>query len=310
MKILVTGGLGFQGGHLTEALLSQGHEVTILNTYSDVVRPTFEKIRNQARIVFGSITDQVIVDKTVRGQDVVFHLAANVNVDQSLKDPRSFIDCNIIGTHLIVEAVKKNNIRMIHASTCEVYGDGHDLAQGELLTESSTTIPNSPYAASKLAAERWCLSYNKSFDTDVTVVRPFNIFGDRQKSGQFGALIPILVNKALKQEPLTVFGDGTATRDYMYISDLVDAYMLVLEHPELSGSSINFASGVDTSVIDIAEYISKKLGTTIEKGPARPGEVSRFPADVSLATSLGFKPKVDIWKGIDLYIKWAKENKV
>lgn len=310
MKILVTGGLGFQGGHLSEALLSQGHDVTILNTYSEVIKPVFEKLRDRTNIVFGSITDQVIVDKTVRGQDVVFHLAANVNVDQSLKDPRGFIDCNIIGTHLVLEAVRKYNARMIHASTCEVYGDGHDIAEDELLTESSTMSPNSPYAASKLAAERWCISYNKSFDTDVTIVRPFNIFGERQKSGQFGALIPILVKKALNKEPLTVFGDGKATRDYLYISDLVDAYMLVLNHPELSGLAINFASGINTSVIDIAEYISKKLDSTIEKGPARPGEVSRFPADVSLSTSLGFKPKVNIWEGIDLYIKWAKENKV
>ena len=161
-------------------------------------------------------------------------------------------------------------------------------------------------AASKAAADRWCHAYYRSFNTNVTIVRPFNIFGERQKSGTFGALIPILVRRALEGQKLLVFGDGQATRDFMHVSDLVGAYNLVLDHPELAGKAINFASGVDTSVKDIAEYIAKKLDAEIEHGPARPGEVMRFPADISLAKSIGFEPKVSIWEGIDRYIDWAK----
>lgn len=310
MKILVTGGAGFQGSHLTESLLQKGHEVTILNTHSDIVSPNIANFKDDVNIVFGSITDKTLVDKTVHGKDVVFHLAANINVDQSLKDPYSFIQCNVVGTHNVIEAVRQNNIRMIHASTCEVYGDGHNIKEGELLTEASELSPNSPYAASKAAADRWCVAYYKSFGTDVTIVRPFNIFGERQKSGTFGALIPILVRKALSGVKLTINGDGSATRDFMHVSDLVQAYNLVLEHEELSGKAINFASGVNTSVKDIAEYIAKKLDADIEYGPERPGEVMRFPADISLAKSIGFEPKVDIFEGIDRYIEWAKENPV
>jgi dTDP-glucose 4,6-dehydratase len=175
MKILITGGAGFQGSHLSEFLLSQGHDVTVLNTYSKAIEPNIEHLQGQARIVYGSITDKTIVDKTVRGHDVVFHLAANINVDESLKNPESFLDVNVMGTHNILEAVRENHARMIYASTCEVYGDGHALKDGELLDETAELSPNSPYAASKAAADRWCNAYHKSFGVNVTIVRPFNI---------------------------------------------------------------------------------------------------------------------------------------
>ena len=309
MKILITGGAGFQGSHLTESLLTQGHEVTILNTYADDTNRNIAGFEKDVRMIFGSVTDKTVVDKTVRGQDVVFHLAANINVDESLKNPYSFIEANIIGTHNVLEAVREQHARMIYASTCEVYGDGHTLKDGELLDETAELSPNSPYAASKAGADRWCNAYHKSFGVNVTIVRPFNIFGERQKSGTFGALIPILVRKAMRGETLTIFGEGEATRDYLHVSDLVDAYNLVLQHPELAGSAINFASGVNTSVKDIAQYIAKAFNANVEHGAARPGEVERFPADISKAQSLGFTPKVAIWEGIDRYIAWAKANK-
>ena len=137
-------------------------------------------------------------------------------------------------------------------------------------------------------------------------IRPFNIYGERQKNGTFGALIPILVAKAMRGEDLTVFGDGHAERDYNHVSDIIRAYLLVLENKNLKGKTINFASGVNTSVKDIAEYIAKKFKVNVVHGPARAGEVERFPADISFAKSLGYAPKMDIWKGIDQYIKWAK----
>lgn len=310
MKILITGGAGFQGSHLAELLLSQGHSVTILNTFAEEKLRNIGDIVNKIHVVFGSITDPVLVEKTVRGHDVVFHLAANINVDQSLKDPKSFIDVNVVGTSNILEQVRALGIRLIFASTCEVYGDGHDLKSGELLDETAELKPNSPYAASKAAADRMCYSYFKSFGVNVTIVRPFNIFGERQKSGTFGALIPILVRRGMNGEALTIFGDGSSTRDYLHVSDLVNAYALVMNTQELQGKTINFASGRNTSVKDIAEYIAKKFKTEIIHGPARPGEVTRFPSNISYAQSIGFSPKVDIWEGIDRYIEWAKKDTV
>jgi dTDP-glucose 4,6-dehydratase len=293
---------------LAESLAKKGHAITVINTYSEEKRSNIGGFPDTVTVVFGSITDPVLVDKTVVGHELVFHLAANVNVDQSLKDPKSFLDVNVIGTYNILEAVRRNGARMIHASTCEVYGDGHDLRDGELLDETAEMRPNSPYAASKAAADRLCYAYYRSYGVEVTIVRPFNIFGERQKSGTFGALIPILVRKAMTGDKLTVFGDGSSTRDYLHVSDLVRAYELVMDTKGLEGKAVNFASGTNTSVKDIAHYIAKQFDGEVKHGPARPGEVSRFPADITFAKSIGFEPKIDIWEGIDRYIAWAKQN--
>jgi dTDP-glucose 4,6-dehydratase len=291
-------------------LLAIGHQVTILNTLSVAAKHNMRHFaaNELADIVFGSVTDWELVSKTAREHDVIFHLAANINVDKSLQDPRSFLETNVLGTYHVLEAARELGSRVIFASTCEVYGDGHSLAPDALLDETAELRPNSPYAASKAAADRLCYSYYRSHGMDVTMVRPFNIFGDRQKSGAFGALIPILVRRAIAGHDLTVFGDGSATRDYLHVSDVVEAYRLVLESPNLTGRAINFASGTNTSVRDIAEYIAAKFSARVVQGPARPGEVTRFPASIAAAKSIGFAPKVGIWAGIDRYIEWAKEQ--
>ncbi len=308
MKILITGGGGFQGSHLAEFLVTLGHSVSIFNTYSDTSLKNLSAIRDRVTVIWGSVTDAEAVDKAVRGQDIVYHLAAHINVDESLKDPLIFFHANILGTYHILEAIRKNGGRLIFTSTCEVYGDGHDLADGEMLTESSEMRPNSPYAASKAAADRICHSYFKSFHLDVTIVRPFNIFGERQKSGAFGALIPKLVSRAMRGEDLVVYGDGITMRDYLHVSDIIQGYHLVLNAPALKGRVINFASGVNVQIKTIALYIAEKFGVRVVHEAPRPGEVSRFPAGISFARSLGFAPRVNIWEGIDRYIEWVKKQ--
>ncbi|KUH73184.1 dTDP-glucose 4,6-dehydratase [Mycolicibacterium novocastrense] len=310
MRILVTGGAGFQGSHLSEALLAAGHRVTVLNTFSVTGKQNLGAIANNDRadIVFGSVTDWELVSKTARDHQVIFHLAANVNVDKSLSDPRSFVDTNVAGTQNVLEAARQYGARLILASTCEVYGDGHRLSPGSLLDETAELKPNSPYAASKAAADRLAYSYYRSYGMDITIVRPFNIFGERQKSGAYGALIPILVRKALTGEDLVIFGDGSATRDYLHVSDVVNAYRLVLNTHDLAGRAINVASGVNTRVRDIADYIAERFGTKVVNGPPRPGEVTRFPASIEFARRIGFAPEVKIWEGIDRYIEWAKQQ--
>jgi len=308
MKILVTGGGGFQGSHLVESLLNQGHEVSVLNTYSKRALSSLSNVLDKINLIWGSITDKELIHKSVRGHDVVFHLAARINVDESLKDPVAFFYTNILGTYHILEATRENKNRLILTSTCEVYGDGQNLKEGEKLDETAELKPNSPYASSKAAADRICYSYFKSFGVDVTIVRPFNIYGERQKSGTFGALIPIVVAKALRGEDLTIFGDGSSTRDYSHIDDIIDGYNLILKDDSLAGKTVNLASGENTSVKDIVEYIAKKLNVNVVHGDPRPGEVTRFPADVSFAKSLGYSPKVNMWEGIDRYIEWSKKD--
>lgn len=310
MKILIIGGGGFQGSHLAEFLFKQGHQISVFNTYSERATSNLSAILDKINLIWGSVTDVEATDKAIRGHDVVFHLAAHINVDESLKDPLVFFNTNILGTYNVLEAVKKNQARLIYTSTCEVYGDGHDLKEGERLKENAELRPNSPYAASKASADRICYSYFKSFGLDVTIVRPFNVYGERQKFGTYGALIPILINRGFKGEDLNIFGDGESTRDYSHVSDVVAGYDLVLKNPYLKGQVINLATGEDIKIKNVAEYIAAKLKVKVNYISARPGEVLRFPADISLAKSLGYVPKIKIWDGIDRYLEWVSKDQI
>lgn len=307
MKILVTGGLGFQGSHIAEHLQSKGHTVTVLNTHSDRATAVLQSMAMQPKVVWGSITDRELVLKTVRDHDVVLHLAARINVDESIHDPRAFIDVNIYGTYYVLEAVKEVGNRLVFASTCEVYGAP---TVQELINEQAELRPHSPYAASKAGADRLCFSYYKTYGIDVTIARPFNIYGERQKENVGGAAIAIFVKKALEGQPITIFGDGLQTRDYMHIDDLVRAYDLLITHEGLAGEVFNFGTGVETSMKSIAEHIAKKLDGRVEHKESRQGEVKSFiGADITKAKArLKFEPNVSIWDGIDRYIAWRTQQ--
>ncbi|MFA6587819.1 MAG: GDP-mannose 4,6-dehydratase [Patescibacteria group bacterium] len=303
MKILITGGLGFQGSHLAEHFQKAGHEVTVLNTISDRAIEIWKKMPKGMTCVWGSITDKELVKKTIRDHDVIFHLAARINVDESIKDPAAYLDVNIYGTYNVLEAVREYGNRLIHASTCEVYGAPE---QHLLIKEDAEMRPHSPYAASKAGADRLCFAYYKTYGLDVTMARPFNIYGERQKEKGGGAAIAIFVKRILDGQPIVIFGDGLQTRDYMNIDDLVQAYDLLLKHDGTAGEVFNFGTGVETSIKHIAEHIAEKMNGKIEYQEPRPGEVKSFiGGDITKSKSrLGFLPKVGIWDGIDRYITW------
>lgn len=305
MKLLITGGLGFQGSHLAEHFLKKGHQVTVLNTLSERAVRILDSMAKKPVVVWGSVTDYEIVRKAVREHDTVFHLAAYVNVDESCINPRSCFEVNVLGTVNVLEAARECGARVIYASTCEVYG----ASSGEtMIIEETELKPHSPYASSKAAADRICFSYFKSYGLDVAIVRPFNVFGPRQKEDGFGALIPLFVRRALNKENLFVFGSGEQTRDYMYITDLVSAYDLILRMTKTAGRAYNFATGVQTSVRDIAHYIAQKCGVSVAYQEARPGEVAAFLADTTRSKKLGFAARVAIWNGINRYITWRKKQ--
>ena len=302
MRILITGGAGFQGSYLSESLVEAGHQVTVLNTYSDESAKNLGAVADKAAVVWGSVTDPEIVEKTVRGQDAVIHLAARINVDESIDSALSYTAVNIMGTQNVLEAARKREARVIFASSCEVYGYTHDA----IVSETSELRPHSPYAASKVGADRRCFAYWMTFGVDVTIIRPCNIYGPRQKSGAGGAVIPIFVRQALAGRPLRIFGTGHQRREYMHVRDLVRAYDVVLGRDDLRGEVLNVGTGETASILDIADFTASKLGGTVEHAPDRPGEVPGFMLDSSRATALGFTPRISFWEGLADYIESEK----
>ena len=299
MRILLTGGAGFQGSYLAERWLSAGHDITILNTYSDGALQNISSFSSEISVVWGSVTDSEVVDKTVRGHDVVVHMAAHINVDESIVAPRGFLDVNVGGTLNVLEAVRQAEARMIFASSCEVYGH----AEKSSVTEHAELRPHSPYAASKAAADRMCFAYHMSYGLNITIVRPCNVYGPRQKSGRGGAVIPIFASLATRGKPLTVFGSGVQRREYIHVKDLTSAYDLILQRSDLTGVTLNVGTAETPSVKEIADFISAKKGVPIKHEPPRPGEVPGFALDSSRIKALGFDPQVKFWDGLSSYLE-------
>ncbi len=304
MRVLIIGGAGFQGSHLAERLLRGGHDVTVLNTVSDDAERNVAPLKDDTSIVWGSITDAEIVDKTVRNQDVVVHMAARVNVDQSVKSPVEHLTVNVIGTCNVLEAARKAGTRVIFTSTGMVYGSSNSSP----LTERSELRPHSPYAASKAAADRLCYAYCKNYGMNVTIVRPCNVYGERQKAGRGGAVIPIFASLAGQGKPITVFGTGEQRREYIHVSDVVAAYDLILQREDLTGEVINVGTAETVSIKEIAEFVSARAGVEVQYQPARPGEVSGYILDSSFARQLGFAPKVKFFDGLARYLEWVSAN--
>lgn len=289
---------------MVEKWLKAGHDITVMNTWSERAVQNTEPFADDVKLVWGSITDKEIVSKTIRDQDVTVALAARVNVDESIGSPGDVVSVNVLGTQNILDAAVRHGVRVIYGSSCEVYGSARPLP----VTEETVLKPRSPYAASKAAADRLCYAYHETYDLDVTIVRPCNIYGERQKEGKGGAVIAIFTQNALLGNRMTVFGKGDQRREYMHVSDVVGAYDLILNRFGLGGETFNCGTGETKSVMDIAEFVAKKTGAKIKAGPERPGEVDTFLLDSSKIKELGFATKVSFAKGINAYIDWRIEQ--
>jgi dTDP-glucose 4,6-dehydratase len=308
VKILVTGGAGFQGSNLCRALIDRGDEVTILNTLSERSEQNLERFGlAAARVVWGSITDQEAVAKTVRGHDLVLHLAANIHVDESRERPGQYYQANVMGTLNVVEECRRNDIPLIHVSTCEVYG-----GSGQLITEDNPLNPQSPYAASKAGADRLVYAHAITYGQRVMILRPANVYGPGQRYGSRGAVIPIFVKRALADEPLIVYGDGSQRREVVYVDDLVQAYAklchLLANRRQYMPAVLNLGSGVTVSIRGLAEAVIDATGSSspIYHHTARPGEVDAFRLDSSLARSYGIACQTGLRDGLAAYVEWFK----
>ena len=316
MKILITGSAGFLGSHLSEKYVGEGHTVYGIDNLSNGnlnnIRTLLHK--KNFKFIHDDIRKNDIYNKIPNDLDAVIHLAAQIHVDRSIVNPEETFEINVNGTLKILEYCRTNDIdKILFASTSEVYGS----AQYVPMDEKHLLGAQHPYGVSKIAADRLCFTYNETYDIGVDIVRCFNFYGPRQKDTGYGGVIAIFINRVLQNKPPLIYGNGKQTRDYTYVSDVINAYDLILKAKGNPGrDGINLGSGREISVNKIAEVIIDKseLNNKNEIKPkyveARPVEVQRLFADTTYAKELlGFKPTVSFENGVEMLIEWYKNFK-
>lgn len=310
MKILITGGAGFLGSHLCEKYVNQGETVVCFDSFinGDVNNVRHLVNKRNFKLVKGDVRDAAEVERVVDGSDYVIHLAAQIHVDRSMIDPKLTYDINVGGTLNVLEAARMSDVkRVLHASTSEVYGS----AQYSPMDEKHPLDAPHPYGASKVAADRMCYSYIQTYGMDIGIIRSFNIFGPKQKDTGYGGAISLFTKRVMNDTPPIIFGDGKQTRDYTYVKDTVEAYDLAMRYKGRIDEPINFGTGVDVKIIDIANMVIKLCGRDGKMKPVhiepRPGEVQRLIADSSKARKMfGWKPKYSFEQGLKEYVDWYK----
>lgn len=302
-RALVTGAAGFIGSHLMNSLIVDGHEVVGIDNFS---APSTNTTKQE--VEYADVRYYDNIENYVKNTNIVFHLAAQIHVGKSNDYIGETLDVNLMGTYNILEACRKYDKPMVFASTSEIYG-GHD----EAIHEGSPTYSQSPYATAKLAADKLCGNYHDIHGVKVVRLRNFNTFGPHQKKGEYGAVIPIFVDKAYKMEAMPIFGDGSQERDFMYIDDAVAGYKMCMDNlDELAGEPINVGNGESISINALAEMISQIMHrnmANVEYKPARKGEVKKLQADITLAKKYGYSPKNTFRENLEDYIKWVNLNR-
>jgi len=298
-KYVITGGAGFIGSHIAEHLIAAGHQVTIL----DSLRTVFEKNLNGLNVNFkeGDIRDENLVNELVKGASCIFHLAALVSVPELLLKIKECIDINTIGTINILEAAKKNpGCKVVLSTSAANYGANQILPKVETMSPE----PMNPYAITKLDGEYYLKMYLDQYKVPTTSLRYFNAFGPRQiPKSAYAAAVPIFINKALQNQPITIYGDGLQTRDFIYVKDVVKANMLA---SQVGSETYNVALGHSSSVLELAENIIKITNSKseIQFLDERPGDIKHSKADPLKFNQLGFKPGYSIEKALEETIEF------
>lgn len=278
--ILITGGAGFIGSHLCDALLEKGYAVRVLDDLSTGKRDNLQLGHPNLQLVEGDIADAALVARAVEGCAAVVHLAAVASVQASVDDPVKTHQSNFIGTLNVCEAMRLAGIkRVLFASSAAVYGNN---GEGESISEDTTKAPLTPYASDKLASEQYLDFYRRQHGLEPVVFRFFNIFGPRQDpSSPYSGVISIFCERALNGAPIRVFGDGEQTRDFLYVADLVAVMLQALEMPKVEEGAVNIGLNQATSLNQLLEALRSVLGTLPEVtyGPGRSGDIRHSRAD-------------------------------
>jgi len=313
MKILITGGAGFIGSHLCEKYTTEGHSVLCLDNFMNANLMNIRHLLGYRnfKLIKGDIRDFDLLEKIMPGVDVVFHLAAQIHVDRSIVEPKLTYEVNVLGTQNILEASRTYDVKkIVHASTSEVYGS----AEYTPMDEKHPLNAPHPYGASKIAADRMCYAYIQTYGMDICIMRPFNIFGPRQKDTGYGGVISIFTRRVLSDIPPIIYGDGRQTRDYTYIDDIVRAYESIFSYDKSITEPINFGSGREIRIVDLANTIIDLCDRNGNIKPIhvepRPGEVKRLIADTTKAKNLlKWEPKYTLEEGLRRFIDWYKDYK-
>ena len=266
-RYLVTGGGGFVGSHLTDALLTHGHDVTVLDTFSTGQLPNLAQAREHPRFTFvqGSVFDEHLVDSLVHDCDVVVHLAAAVGVRLIVEHPLRSLTTNIRGSEIVIEAAVHYGRKILLASTSEIYGKNGAVPLSETsdCVLGSPTVPRWAYSTAKAVTEILAFTYHYERGLPAIVVRLFNTVGPRQ-SAAYGMVIPRLVRQALADEPLTVYGDGSQTRCFGHVADVIDGLTRLLEHPGAVGEMFNIGSDEEVTILELTHRIVALTGSRSE----------------------------------------------
>jgi dTDP-glucose 4,6-dehydratase len=307
-NVIVTGADGFVGSHLCEFLVSQGANVTALIRRNSA--GTFKNVnsfKKKLKVRWGDARDFSIVDEICKNQNIIFHLAAQTHVGYSLYNPYETVLDNTISTMNVLEATRKYDIsRLIHAGSSEIFGDPTNVP----INEKNELNPRSPYAAAKAGAEHLLKSYYYSYNLPIVNSRFFNIYGPKQGLDQ---VIPKFILQALNNKNLTVYGEGKQTRDYTYVKDAVYAYSLLAVKPKIEGMTINFGTGKEIKIKDLANMIlklTKSKSKLVFDKKLRKGETPRLLCDPNLAYNLlKWKTSFTLEKGISETIEYFQDKK-
>jgi len=296
---LVTGGAGFIGSNIAEALVRRGDRVRVLDNLCTGHMANLAQLEGKIEFQTGDVADPAAVAKAVVGVDCVFHQAALASVPRSIETPLDTNAACVTGTVALLDAARKAKVRrLVYAASSSAYGDQPTSSK----RESDLPSPISPYGAAKLAAEFYCQAFTATFGFETVCLRYFNVFGPRQDPhSQYSAVIPLFITALLAGKRPTIYGDGEQSRDFTYIDNVVHGNLLAADAPGAAGKSINLANGRQTSLLELIHVLNKLLGTNVlpVHQPARVGDVRESLADITLARKLlNYEPPVGFEEGL------------
>jgi nucleoside-diphosphate-sugar epimerase len=309
VRALVTGGAGFIGSNLVEALLVRGHAVRVLDNFSTGHRKNLAGLERDIELIEGDLRSYERVHHAVRGCEVVFHQGALPSVPRSVQDPLTTSETNVVGTlNVLLNARDEGVRRLVFASSSSIYGD----APGFPRREDARPMPLAPYAVSKLAAEQFCTVFSSVYGLGTVCLRYFNVFGRNQDpASQYSAVIPRFISAMREGRSPTIYGTGEQSRDFTHIDNVVEANLLAMDAPDAWGQVCNIACGTPHSLNELVLILNRLLGsdTAAVHAARRAGDVERSWADISRAGQvLGYAPIVDFEQGLRLTVEGVEEN--